>query len=337
MQINRIELLQALEIVRPGLANKETIAQATSFAFFEDKVVTYNDEISISHPVENLNLVGAIRAEEFYKLLTKLTLDTIDLEVVENTVMLTSGKVKASFPFSSEIQLPVTEIGEVGSWRKLPDTFLQGLQMSLPSCAKDQSKPICTCLHISKRGFVEATDNFRLSRYLIGKRVVNQDTLIPANSVRELLKYNIVSLSEGEGWIHFKTEKGTVFSSRILNRSEKFPMLDDFLKVEGTSLKFPVAVSSALDRALVFCSSLTDKDPEVSISITGRQIIIRAEGMAGWFEEKASLKHEGTPFQFIVNPTLLSAILLDIPNCVVSESRIRFYKEPWVYVVSLVV
>ena len=49
------------------LANRELIEQSTSFAFMKNLVVTYNDEISITHPVEGLNLTGAIKADEFYK------------------------------------------------------------------------------------------------------------------------------------------------------------------------------------------------------------------------------------------------------------------------------
>ena len=48
--MKKAELIKALEAVRPGLANKEMIEQSTSFAFMKDRVVTYNDEISISYP-----------------------------------------------------------------------------------------------------------------------------------------------------------------------------------------------------------------------------------------------------------------------------------------------
>jgi len=54
MKINKNELKNALEIVKPGLANKEIIDQSTSFAFMNDCIVTYNDEISVSHPVKDI-------------------------------------------------------------------------------------------------------------------------------------------------------------------------------------------------------------------------------------------------------------------------------------------
>ena len=69
MKLNKTDLQKALEIVKPGLANKEMIEHSTSFAFIGGRVVTYNDEISLSHPVEGLEIEGAIHAEELYKLL----------------------------------------------------------------------------------------------------------------------------------------------------------------------------------------------------------------------------------------------------------------------------
>jgi len=39
MKINKKELKEALEIVKPGLANKEMIEQSTSFAFLKGKVI----------------------------------------------------------------------------------------------------------------------------------------------------------------------------------------------------------------------------------------------------------------------------------------------------------
>ena len=48
MKLNKADLQRALEIVKPGLANKEMIEHSTSFAFINGKVITYNDEISLS-------------------------------------------------------------------------------------------------------------------------------------------------------------------------------------------------------------------------------------------------------------------------------------------------
>ena len=84
MKINKTELQLALEKVKPGLASKEVIEQSTSFAFMGNRVVTYNDEISISHPVKGLEVMGAVKAQALYSFLSKVKRDEIDVEWEEN-------------------------------------------------------------------------------------------------------------------------------------------------------------------------------------------------------------------------------------------------------------
>jgi len=107
MKIKKAELQKALELVKPGLAGKELIEQSTSFAFMGNRVVTYNDEISMSVPlVEGFNLTGAVKAEELYKLLTKLKGDEITLELTENEIQITCGNKGQAYPFRQKLNSP---------------------------------------------------------------------------------------------------------------------------------------------------------------------------------------------------------------------------------------
>ena len=91
MIINKTNLQTALEIVKPGLASKELIDQSTSFAFMGDRVVTYNDDISVSHPIEGLNITGAVKADKLYALLNKLKQEEIEVEICGGEILLKSG------------------------------------------------------------------------------------------------------------------------------------------------------------------------------------------------------------------------------------------------------
>ena len=78
MKIATSKIKEALAIVKPALANKEILEQTTSFAFLNGRVVTYNDEISISHPFES-DFEGAVKAEELYGLLSRTTKEEVSL------------------------------------------------------------------------------------------------------------------------------------------------------------------------------------------------------------------------------------------------------------------
>ena len=92
MKINKAELQNALEKVKPGLAGKELIEQSTSFSFVNNRVVTYNDEISISHPVKGLEIKGAVKAQALYSFLGKVKKEEIDVEYEDNQIIIKTGR-----------------------------------------------------------------------------------------------------------------------------------------------------------------------------------------------------------------------------------------------------
>jgi len=102
MKIKKDDLKRALEIVKPGLANKEIIEQSGSFAFIEGRVVTYNDEISVSHPIKDLEITGTIRAEELYKFLGKIKEEEIDVNCTESEIVLKCGRATTGFAITNK-------------------------------------------------------------------------------------------------------------------------------------------------------------------------------------------------------------------------------------------
>ena len=183
------DLLQALEIVKPGLAGTERIEQTTSFAFMGENVVTYNDDISVSHPVPGLNITGAIEAKELYNLLKKIKNDELEMELVENEIKITSGKVVAHMAIQVEIKLPLDEISEKGKWKNIPEGLMKAARNCSFSCENDKAKSTF-CVHVNKDGFVEATDRFRINRYQLSAAMPVATFLIPSTSVREVAKTN---------------------------------------------------------------------------------------------------------------------------------------------------
>jgi len=162
MQIKRTELKEALEIVKPGLASKEIIEQSTSFAFMGDKVVTYNDKISMSHPVKGLDITGAVKADEMYQLLSKLKADEMSLEVQDNEIIIKAGKSTAGLMLAGEITLPLDQIDEIDKMLPIPDGFLEGIRLAVQSCARDMSREVLTEeFEIKFWNSVTSSDTFR--------------------------------------------------------------------------------------------------------------------------------------------------------------------------------
>lgn len=326
--MKKIDLLNALEIVKPGLASREIIEQTNAFAFIKGRVVTYNDEISLSHPVEGLDITGAVQAEELYQLLRKIKKEEIEITVTDNEISINAGKAKAGLVLQQEIKLPLQEVDTHSEWHKLPAEFTKPLRFAVAACSHDSSQPILKSVHVNQKGYVEGSDNFRVTRYTLAKRMPVKTFLIPATSVKEVIKLNPTEVAEGTGWIHFRTAAGTTLSCRVYE--EVFPDTTPFLKVEGAEINFPKTITDILDRAAVF----TEND--VDVTLKDNRIVISSKSDTGWFKEEANAAYEGEPITFSVVPGLLRDILAETQHCLYNGNLLKFEGEGWVYVSSVI-
>lgn len=328
------DLIDALEVVKPGLASKELIEQSTSFAFVDGRVVTYNDEISISHPVEGLDLTGAIQATELYAILKKLKQDEIEISVNENEIVLSAGKVKCGLLLQSEIKLPLTEIDEIQKWKTLPAGFIVAMQMAMMSCGTDNSKPILTCVHIHPE-YIEGTNGFALYKSIMTTRFIKAPILIPATSASILSRFAPAKIAVTDGWVHFKSDNGAILSCRTF--ADKYPDTSKITKITGVLLTFPKTIMAILDRATVFGkhgAKVTDED--VDIIIDKKKIKISSKSESGWFEESANIDFEGERLSFKIMPSLLKGILASTTSCLYCGHALKFEGENWVFISMLI-
>lgn len=324
-----------MEKVKPGLASKELIEQSTSFAFIGDRVVTYNDEISVSHPVKGLeNMRGAVKAKTLYEFLSRVKSEEITIEQEENQIVIKAGRSKAGLIFEQEVRLPIEELGKIGKWQALPDNFLDALMLCYPCCSGDMSRPILTCVHICGDKVV-ASDSYQIIQYKLKKKVPGKGFLIPANSVKELVRYTIKEASLGDSWVHFRTEDGTVFSCRIVDG--EFPDVEKFLNVKGTEFVFPEVMKEALGRANVFAKKEieTDELPSVSVKVKKGELILSARNEYGWFEERLEIEDQKAEFSFSTGIEFLIALFDKLKNCTITPDKIGFCGGNWKHVISI--
>lgn len=335
MKINKQQLLEALEIVKPGLASKEIIEQSTSFAFIGDRVITYNDEISISHPIEGLNLQGAIEAPNLYKFLGKIKDEVLDFEPKGNEIILKTGRAKAGLLLHAEIKLPLEEVSGKKKWIDLPENFNKFISFAMTSCSKDMSRPVLTCVHINQTGVIEASDNYRITQCNLGDELQFETFLLPASSAVEVVKINPINISIGKGWVHFKSESDTIISCRII--LDKFPNVTQVLNVKGTKIILPQTINEVLEKAMIFAKRDHITDEIVSITIYEKKLVINAKSDTSWYEEDVNINYNGEKIIFSITPYLLKSILSETRECILGNevNKLKFEGEGWQYVTML--
>ena len=336
MKINKRDLQAALEKVKPGLANKEIIEQSTHFAFMGDRVVTYNDEISISCQIPNLNITGAVSANEWYQSLNKTKADEIEMEISEEEIQLKAGKGKAGLTLHSKIVLPLAELGEQTEWVKLPEDVLQALNFCRFSCSKDMSKPVLTCVEVNEAGFAQSCDNYRITRHdFTQKKKAIKTFLIPGTSAQELVRYAASEICYTTGWVHFRTADKTVtFSCRIFEDNYPDTTAIRVMK-DPIEIKIPEKLQEILERVEIFAKTQFGTDSLVDVIIKDKRVLVQSKNQSGWSEEECPIRYTGNPIEFSINPQFLQDMLPKIKACSIDNTKMQFKGDGWEHIVAL--
>ena len=328
MQIQRQTLVNALARLKPGLSSKDIIELGVCFNFHKDTIVTFNDLISISIPLET-GIEGAVRAEDLYKLLDKITTDEIELIQTENELQIKASKIRAGLALKTELLSPLSVEGE---WESLPGQFKEAIAFCQFSTSKDMTKPYLTCIHIEGVK-VSSSDNWRITQFVMSEPIL-RNFLLPASAANTLLRYDITHMALDDAWIHFADEETSLIFSvrRIL---ADLIQLDQYFDVKGQLIRLPNLVKT-LERAKIMVEGDSDLDLTIKLHLEPGKLICRGQKEIGWVEEQVSLDYEGVPITMMVNPLFLADILSRTREMVVSENMCLFWGENFRHVMMLV-
>lgn len=332
MKIKRLDLLGALNRVRPGLASKEIIEQSNCFVFTGDYVATYNDEVAISTPFET-KFTGAVKSTEVSALLNKVKVEEINATIAEGELLITGGKFRSGIRIEEEVTLPLDFLDVELEFIAIPEGMLEGLKICGMSTAKESFIPLLSNIHV-KGKFVESCDNDRATRYTM-KENIDDELLIPAHSASYISSREIDGYSVGDGWIHFQeTGTGMIYSCRTYN--EEYPPLGDVLKVKGTPVRLPGELSDVLERSSIFSKNHAGTENNVFIQINNESILVRGENDNGWFEEEAEAQlRNDNEYSFFVNPHMLQEIIQKSSRVMLAEGALKFICRGFDHVIIL--
>ena len=329
MQLDRKELLNQLDQVRPGLHEGGKTPQADCFLFKDGFVHTYNDEVLIRHP-SLIDVTGAVKGEPLYQLLSKLNSDSLIFNETDGAFQFTTKKSHASLNADAEIQSPAFQIELPEKWKKLPEGFIEGVKFCIFSASRDMSRPALTCIHVEEDA-IESCDNFRLTRYML-KGSVEKSLLFPAASAVLLSKYAVTSYGLTEGWTHFKAGD---FTLSCRSFSEKYPDLDPLLKVDGVKVTLPKDLLGTLNRAGIFTSTEFRQDCILQVSFTPGKLTVKSQNANGWYREQVAMKYSGEPLSFNVNPEFLKEMLPLLDHVMIGAKSLLMEGENFVHLVTL--
>jgi DNA-binding transcriptional regulator/RsmH inhibitor MraZ len=146
VSVNREELLQSLESVRPGLSIREVIQQSSCFVFKDGDVMTFNDEVTCRHKCK-LNITGAVQAEPLLNILSKMVETEVEISIDKDSRLVVMGKKRrARIKMEMEIVLPIGTVEKPEKWQPIHEDFSDAIFMVKQCAGKDQTQLKSTCI-----------------------------------------------------------------------------------------------------------------------------------------------------------------------------------------------
>ena len=328
MKIQSKDLKEAMELVIPGLTSATDIEQGNSFIFKDNKLITYNNEVSISFPLKN-DLDCVVESGALYSFISKIKECELDIKVVGGELLLKAGRSKIGIPINTNENAPVIEEIKKNKWISISKSFFDGLKFVKDGCGKDFSFPILNCIHINNK-VMEASDGFKVITYKI-KDKLEFEVLLPLAAALIVIKINPNFVYSNNGWLFFTSDNGLIISCRALK--EDYPAIKDIMKVKGDTIIFPVVINEIIGKAEIFAKRERKEMETINIELTKSKFSLSSKGDSGWFKEEVKNdEYKGKEIKFTLPPYLLKDILKTSSSCIVNKNKIKFKGDNWSYV-----
>jgi hypothetical protein len=304
MKTDKQALLSAMKKALPGVEKGTSIIEgADTFVLTKNAIHSYNDNISVSSPFKfDEEISGAVKSLDFFKLISKMPTDDIEIESREECLKVNSGTTEA------ELTKVETQVGEyiktlnidTLQWKQLPAEFFPAIKLCKIDCNNSPHRGIFV-----NQATMLSTDIARINWHQLETAMDRFWLDDPA--VIELLKLeNLSHYCVTESWVHFKSEDGTIFSCKkkddsIYMEEQIKAWLDKCGKenIDGENV-FPKGLLNVVDRVSTLAEEL-DGLPAIQMNIKKTYLEFFAQRSSGKIKEKLELEK---PFEKDIDMTI---------------------------------
>lgn len=330
MTIARGELLAILHECSVGLSSKEVLVQSNAFVFSGKYLLTFNDDVMARH-ANPLGFDAAVNAADLMAILSKIPDEEIEVAREGGEIIIKGKRRSAGIACASEIGLPIDAVPPPSSWSKIKEGVMPLLQQAAKCCGKDESQYLATCVHITPK-LIEASDNFRLYR-VTTPTGFPEEVLVPGAAINVLSGMEVTEVSQGKGWVHFRTTSKTEISLRCSHQKYHETIGDILKMVHAEIVTLPRNLSEIVERAEVMLNS--DFNATVGIRIEDEMLTLTTRKEGGWYKEKKRIGYSGRSLDFDINPQFLVELLQKTHEVAVGDGKLKISLPPMEFVVAL--
>lgn len=328
-KVEKAKLLEQLEQGLSGIAQREMIEQSSCFVFTDGFIHTFNDEIYCRVPTE-LDIVGAVPSKIILETLKKIKDTEIEITVDENKLNIRGKSKTISINMQEEIFLPISEIKVPDEFKKLPEEFIEAIELTKNCASKNESNFNFTCVHITS-DFIESCDNSQVLRYDL-KTGFKKEILIKADSIKHIVQPNMSYFAENENWMFFKNQEDFVLGCRrhVLD----YPDCSSILEGEGNKITLPKGLDDAIEAANLFTKDNIEND-RIIVTLKKGRVLIKGEGIHGSYKEVKKANYTEDEINFTISPMLLKQITKTYNECELTSNKLLVKNAKYSYATCL--
>ena len=337
--IDRKELIKVIKAIKPGMFKDQTTELSEFISFNKSEIVSYNNMISISYPMDT-DIEGAVKGDELLRILEKMP-DDITIETKKDQLVISKKEKKSKIKASLNL-LPI----QTNIWPEIPENFdplpkdiIKGLKFCMFSVSPDLAMGALNCV-LLKHFHVLSCDNFRATKYYLTEdgEYFNDDIglLIPLNLAKVLVNYDIRSFAQDDSWLFFEDEFGIIICCRKVEYEYPAEQVTELLQSEGKLITLPSGFRSVLDRSEILSQIDIENQKIVNLELKKNKLIISSSGDIGQYSEEMEIDYEGDDLTIMVNPVHMKQILEECSEFMLTESNINFKTESFNHVIALI-
>ncbi len=343
-------LLRAAELVRGAadLRGTSGMEQARYFVLKDDRLIAYNDRISISAPLGvSTGVELMVRADDLLRVFTDIPDEFVELSMLDDDGYLsitsaTTDAGLATLPLEGQLldlikSMKLDGLKNAG-WQDLPTGFINGIKLCAFSASKDTANVARHYINIDcpgkgKKGVAYSTDNWRISRCTF-KDGGKFKFLIPRDAALELIKHEVTLAQQSGEWVHFRDDTGLIFSMRTIDVD--FPDVDKFFGVRGETIQLPIGLGDAIRAVVLFAPDTDDAQREANMYMQKVKVIVHAQNDRGWIKRTISVSGlQASRAKIIINPIFFIDILRHATTMTMGENDALLVSGPFPHVMKL--
>ncbi len=291
--MNRKQLLEVLELVKPALADINVVPIYQNFCFDNGKVYAHNDRLSIIAPAPGIDGVFSVNGKTFSDLLRASSAAEVDLIVESENIILKSGRSRMKLPYMGEEEF-LFEEPEEENWSIIIDLdveLVEALKLCLLTSSTDSTMPVFMGVTVKggDKPALFSCDGDALSRFTLRlpNRVADEQFTMSNDFVESIIRIaGKTECYEGtlyvnEGWAYAELGNDYKVYGRNVGIDEVFDyesQIRKAFKEEPVYIGVPKGFDEALNRARV----IGDPDNKsTTITIAGDKMELKTETHSG--------------------------------------------------------